>query len=582
MWNYTQEDWLKEVKRSLKLEQDPVFLKKITDEKSIFPFSKKLEASSLQKDVACGKPFLTIQNYNDLKKSDLDEWIKDGDVGLRFRQLIDLRDFNDLSVLNDKSLFLSQPFPFLLEDREKETLSSFKSKDFHINLGWSPLSFGLTRGEILKRPYAGWENIFNQQEIHGANCTWFYLSSAPYQWAGAEPHVELSVVLSLAFNVLKELDSLGFSIEQVKDKISFGLSLDTDILLESAKITALKTLWQRLVEVASESSVSGAKVDVYALPSLRHFSGRDPWNNIMRLTLMSFAAFSGGAQGFKCVPYDVLNKHKTADATRVSTNIPLILKKEGFVNLVENPFDGNSLFTESVNALCEAAWAHFQEIERKGGVFEAVRSGWLQAEVKRSGEISKNATSYREKELVGINKFIAKDTNYIKGQASQIIKLNDIIDSVFLKKSDDDYLSVEPLTISSLSYEWEKMQCQSDQYLISKGHRPSVPMIKGGGPICEKKAHWIQSLLHLGGLEEKLSTPEDIASLDGHQPLVIILPANDEAEEIMVAALKAKGFEKIWSTGSGRTTLAIDRYIDKDMNALEFVEGVHRLCVEML
>jgi hypothetical protein len=581
MWNYTEEDWLKEVKRSLKTELDPVFAKKISGDGSISPFSKKLPNSSLQANTVTGKDFLIIQNFSDMKKAGLEEWIGQSDVGLRFRQLEDLKEFATNSQLKGKNAFLSQPFPFMFEESLKEDIGPALKNIGTLNLGWSPLSFGLTRGEILKRPFAHWENIFQQEEIHSDGVTWFYLSSAPYQWAGAEPHVELSIILSLAYDILKELDSMKLPVDLVRRKISFGLSLGTDILVESSKITALKLLWDRLGELVSNQPLEKS-ADVFVLPSLRQFSGRDPWNNVMRLTLMSFAAMAGGAQGFKCIPFDVLNQHKTLDAIRVSTNIPLLLKREGFLGNVMNPFDGSSLFDDSVNSLCASAWAHFQEIERKGGIFEAVRSGWLQTEIKRSGEASQNSMNYRENELIGINRFVSRNPQYVKDQAPQLVKLNDIIDPLFLKKSDDDYLSVEPLVISSLGYDWERIQTSSDKYFFLKGERPFVSVVKGGGPVVEKKSAWLTTLLQLGGMDLRVLSSDEIVNLESHQNLVIIMPGSDEAEGEMVSALKARGVEKVWSTGTPRTGVGIDRYIDSQVNSLEFIDSVHRLRAEIV
>jgi hypothetical protein len=581
MWNYTEEDWLKEIKRSLKTELEPVFKKKISGDGAISPFSKMSPHSSLQANTVTGNDFLVIQNFSDMKKAGLGEWVGQSDVGLRFRQMEDLNEFAKDSQLKGKHAFLSQPFPFMFDESLREDVGPALKNIGALNLGWSPLSFGLTRGEILKRPFANWENIFHQEEIHRDGVTWFYLSSAPYQWAGAEPHVELSIILSLAYDILKELDSIKLPVDLVRRKISFGLSLGTDILVESAKITALKVLWDRLGELVSDQPLEKS-ADVYVLPSLRNFSGRDPWNNVMRLTLMSFAALAGGAQGFKCIPFDVLNQHKTLDAIRISTNIPLLLKREGFLGNVANPFDGNSLFDNSVNSLCASAWAHFQEIERKGGIFEAVRSGWLQTEIKRSCEISQTSMNYREKELIGINRFVSRNPQYLKDQASQLVKLNDIIDPLFLKKSDDDYLSVEPLVISSLGYDWERMQTLSDRYLFLKGERPFVSVVKGRGPVVEKKLIWLTTLLQLGGMDLRVLSNDEIADIESHQNLVIILPGSDEAEGEMVAALKARGAEKVWSTAAPRSGLGIDRYIDPQVNSLDFIDSVHRLRVEVL
>jgi len=574
MWAFTEQNWQDEIKKSLKEGISLDFKKEIFNGQSISPFSLfKNTLCDSQALTTKNKSFITIQNYSDLKSSGLEEWLKEPDVGFRFRELSDLKEnFNNT---RNFTAFLSQPFPFALSEDQKIFLDEYTGLNNSVNLGWSPLSFGLTRGEILKKPFNGWEKIFSDQSLEHKNIGWFYLSSAPYEWAGAEPQMELAIMLSLGHAIIAELAAIGVKPELAFDKICFGLSLGTDVLVESSKIVAMKLLWQRFREM---SEVAGETADVYALPSLRSFSGRDPWNNIMRMTLMSFSALIGGARGFKCIPYDVLNKRKTADAVRVSTNIPLVLKKEGYLNQVINPLDGASLFSDSIDVLCKSAWTTFQEIERKGGVLEAVRSGWLQTELKRSAEYSKNQMSYLQKELVGVNKFISKDPSY--GSEGDIIRLSDIIDPLFLSQSADDFLPVEPLLVSSLSYDWEALQMASDQYTLKTKVRPKVTVIKGGGPVVEKKISWLASVLNLGGVDLEIIPAENLEKVGPWSSLAILTTSGDEMEQAALVALKAKGVEKVWSFGHFKKETSIERFLETNINALEFVKDIHHISLE--
>jgi methylmalonyl-CoA mutase len=298
----------------------------------------------------------------------------------------------------------------------------------------------------------------------------------------------------------------------------------------------------------------------------------------MRMTLMAFAAITGGARGFKCIPYDVLNKRKTADAIRVSTNIPLILKKEGYLCQVKNPLDGGSLFSETVDVLCKSAWTAFQEIERKGGVFEAVRTGWLQTELKRAAEYSKNQMSYLQHELVGVNRFVSKTPSY--GSEGDIIRLSEIIDPLFLSRSADDYLTVEPLLVSSLSYEWEALQMASDRFAAVAGRRPRVVAVKGGGPVVEKKFSWLTTVLGLGGVDVEVMAPERADSVENWSSLVILVTSGEELEQSLSQILRTKGVEKIWSLDHAKKETDVDRYLDSQMNALEFVKDVQQIVLE--
>jgi hypothetical protein len=576
MWNYSIDEWKSEVLSSLKKTDIPVFEKNIFSGENISPFSFGSEAHPIQ--VLGGKTssFLAIQNYEDLVKSGMNEWLRDPALGFRFRQLDDIQIDESLS---NKTLFLSQPFPFLPSEKQKENIQKWVHQNHSLNLGWSPLSFGLTRGEILKKPFMGWDRIFNSECLHQEKLKWFYISSAPYQWAGAEPHVELGIVLSLAYVTLTELNAVGVSAEKSVSRFSFGLALGTDILIESSKVAALKILWARLNELVSDQPEKTAAAEIYALPSLRYFSGRDSLNNLLRTTLMSLSAMLGGASGFKCIPYDVLCKNKSPDSFRISTNVPLILSQEAYTVQTDNPLDGSPLFSETTMKICENAWIFFQEIEKKGGIFEAVRSGWLQNELKRQEEYSKNQLCYFQKEFVGVNKYVSKDLQAMATEPSDIIRLRDIIDPLFLTKSPDDYLNVEPLVVNSLSYDWDIVQVQSDRYLKLKGHRPLVKAIKGGGPIVEKKLSWLMNLVGVGGLAVEVLTQENLSSLNLETDFVILIPSHDEMEEQMISRVRPLMKGKIWSCNEAKENSKIDKFIQTEMNSLELIKEMQSLAM---
>lgn len=576
MWNYTEDQWRSEVLSSLKKTEFPQFLKQIISNEFISPFSFGSVAEPFER-VDSSKKFYCIQNFEELHRHGMQEWIQHEDVGFRFRQLSDIALDK---IPPQKPLFLSQPFPFLPSDEQHKKLTQINEQEHRLHLGWSPLSFGLTRGEILKKPFAHWEKIFSSSILENPSLVWFYLSSAPYQWAGAEPHVELGVLLSIAHSTISELQSFGIDFEKSANRFSFGLSLGTDLLVESSKVSAFKILWQRYGELQSANSQNVYGCELYALPSLRSFSGRDVLNNLLRTTLMSLAAAIGGAHGFKCIPYDALNKNKSSDAIRISTNIPLLLKQEGLVTQVQNILDGSPLFTNSVNKICEKAWMFFQEIEKKGGVFEAVRSGWLQMELKRQEEFSKNQLSYLQKELVGVNKFVSRHVENSPTEPGALLRLSDIIDPLFLTKSPDDYLTVEPLLVHSLCYEWDAVQVNSDRYFKKTGKYPSIPVIRGGGPIVEKKVNWLKQLFLIAGFDMEVISADDSSLEDPSSPLLILVPSQDEMEETLVAQYQKMIRGRIWSMGDSKSHSKIDKFLQTDVNVLEVVKEMQAIVLE--
>ena len=98
----------------------------------------------------------------------MEEWSELPDLGFRFEQLQKLSEFREKREVREGALFISQPDAFKLKDSDKTILTDFLETAKYMNLGWSPLSFGLTRGEVLKRPFQEWPTIFKDEALHRA------------------------------------------------------------------------------------------------------------------------------------------------------------------------------------------------------------------------------------------------------------------------------------------------------------------------------------------------------------------------------------------------------------------------------
>lgn len=566
MSNNAYESWVEELKKSLKVETLPQFKKSISGDNGISPFSLGRSGDWLQASAANSKKFLAIQNYHELIHGGLNEWISHPDVGLRFREL---HDIPHEQALRNKELFLSQPFLFVPNVEQVKTLEFIGSVNAHINMGWSPLSFGLTRGEILKKPLRGIEKIVEHSALQSSSVTWFYLSSAPYQWAGAQPHSELGILLAVAYEILRELDTCKMSLESALEKLSFGLSLGTDVVVEPAKVVAFKLLMKKLVELL-DSDLDVPMPAVYAMPSLRMYSARQPWNNLIRNVLMCSSAIIGGANGFKCIPYDVLNKNKKSSAIRESTNVPLLLCGEAHLQDVFNPLDGAPLFADTVNALCGSAWDFFKEIEKKGGVFESVRTGWLQMELSRQSEISMTEIHNLSATLVGVNEFVDRRFHYGEsvGEGSSLIALEDIIDPLFLDKTDDEYMSVQPLLISSLTYDWERLQ-----EIVSRLSQKSVTLVKSPAPGADKKLRQLIRTLDVLSGDYKIIDDVNVANSVTSGDVVVLVASDASKEAQLFAELKAISRVSVVSYVSGEKSEATHTLSD-DSSAFEMAEKI--------
>ena len=110
-------------------------------------------------------------------------------------------------------------------------------------------------------------------------------------------------------------------------------------------------------------------------------TARDPYVNVMRGAMAAFSAGLGGADSVSVLPHTLAVGLPDSLARRLARNGQLILLRESNLGFVADPAAGAGAFEALTKALCEKAWALFQEIEGEGGLPSALASGAFQRQV---------------------------------------------------------------------------------------------------------------------------------------------------------------------------------------------------------
>ncbi|TYC65267.1 methylmalonyl-CoA mutase [Stappia sp. BW2] len=220
--------------------------------------------------------------------------------------------------------------------------------------------------------------------------------------AGATPAQELALVLASATAHLRLLEGTRLAPEQWADKISFSLIAEADQLGTIAKARAIRSLWAAVLDGAG---LPQAGLQLHMSTSYRMLTRRDPWVNLLRNTVATFAAGVGGADSVCVLPHTQAVGLPDGFARRLARNTQTILLEESNLAKVIDPAAGSGAIEERTNTVCEAAWGLFQEIEAAGGLFEAVRTGLVHERiaVARTSVAKKIAT--RKRPITGVSEF---------------------------------------------------------------------------------------------------------------------------------------------------------------------------------
>ncbi len=234
--------------------------------------------------------------------------------------------------------------------------------------------------------------------------TWLRADARPVHEAGGSEAQEIAVALSSGIASLRALTDAGFPIDDASGAILFTVSVGPDILVETAKLRALRLTWARVME-ASGAKPEARAAQIHAVTSRRMMTRHDAWTNMLRTTAAAFAAAVGGAEAITVLPFTDALGRPTPFARRIARNTQLILMEESHLGHVIDPAGGAWFVEKLTRDLAEEAWKEMQGIEAQGGIVAALTNGVVQHEVELVRQKRQKAFATRRESITGITDF---------------------------------------------------------------------------------------------------------------------------------------------------------------------------------
>lgn len=177
--------------------------------------------------------------------------------------------------------------------------------------------------------------------------------------AGGAPVTELAYALHSLASGLRALAAAGIAPATALPLVAMALAATHDQFATIAKMRAARRLHRLLADACGV----GAPLMLHATTARRMLSATDPETNILRLTIAAFAAGVGGADAVAVRPFDLPS---SPFGRRVARNVGNLLLEEAHVARIDDPGAGAGAVEAATDALAEAAWALFCEMERDG------------------------------------------------------------------------------------------------------------------------------------------------------------------------------------------------------------------------
>jgi methylmalonyl-CoA mutase len=312
----------------------------------------------------------------------------------------------------------------------------------------------------------------------------------PYHEAGASEGQELAAALAQGVLYVRALEANGVALSDAFQAVSFSVAVDGDQFLGTARLRALRKLWERVTELSGQEA---KPVMVHAETSWRMLTQRDPHVNILRSTVATFAAGIGGADSVTVLPFTQALGLPDAAARRLARNTSIVLMEEAQLWRVADPSAGSGGIEALTNDLCATAWTLFQEIEREGGLLESLTTGALQGRIAATATARAKATATRKEPITGTSEF---------ANVSEIAPA--VLDVARVKPdavSGPVNIHIQPLISQRLAEPFEALRDRADALLAQTGTRPQVQLVTIG-PLADHAARlaFTRNLFEAGGM----------------------------------------------------------------------------------
>ncbi|MCW2307944.1 methylmalonyl-CoA mutase subunit beta [Rhodobium gokarnense] len=403
----------------------------------------------------------------------------------------------------------------------------------------------------------------------------------PYHNAGATEALELAAVIATGVAYLKMLEASGVDLADAAGEIGFTVAVDADQFLGIAKLRALRALWR---SVTTACGLDAVPMRVHAETSWRMMTERDPWVNMLRSTVATFAAGVGGADSVTVLPFTATLGLADGFARRVARNTQNVLLDESNLYKVTDPGAGSGYVETLTAELATKAWALFQEIEAAGGIVAALTAGLPQKQVREANSLRQKAIESRKRPITGTSEFPNVSEKKVRVLAVPARPLP--------VSGEDSALKIEALKPMRLAEPFEALRDRGDAIEAKTGSRPKV-FLANLGKIADftTRSSWVKNVFEAGGFETTVNDgfddPADIetAFKESGAAIACIASSDELYAELGPAAadaLKFAGATRVCLAGKAKgmedalTNAGIDSFVYAGSDIVQELEDAYR------
>lgn len=406
-------------------------------------------------------------------------------------------------------------------------------------VAFDPLGALVQAGSLplpLERAYAEMALLTAWAKEHAPDLQTIAVAGHPYHDGGGSAVQELAFTLAAAVEYLRGLQAHNLDINHIAPRIRFSLSVGANFFIEVAKLRAARLLWAQVI-AAFGGDAAAQRLTIHVRSSRWNVTALDPYVNMLRGTIAAFAGIAGSCDSLHISPFDEAIHPPDEFSRRIARNTQLILDAEAHLGKVGDPAGGAWYVEALTDALARKAWALFQDVERQGGMAQALQAGFPQQQVAQTAEQRRAALATRKDVLVGVNMYPNLKEKPLAGHSADLAAVAQqraaaVAGARGTRANPTPIASVEGAVAAALagatlgeitaalrgdsgagpevaaipvrrsSEPFEALRSAADAYLARTGARPRIFLAKMG-PVVQHKARadFATGFFQVGGFE---------------------------------------------------------------------------------
>lgn len=224
--------------------------------------------------------------------------------------------------------------------------------------------------------------------------------------AGSTAAQEIAFTLADGIAYVESGVAAGLKVDDFATRLSFFFNVHNNLFEEVAKFRAARRMWARIMrERFGAKSEDSWKLRFHSQTAGSTLTAQQPENNAVRVALQALAAVLGGTQSLHTNSLDEALGLPSESASHLALRTQQIILEETGVADTIDPLGGSHYVEALTDAIEERAVAIMAEVERRGGMIQAIEAGYPQREIERASYEFQKALESGEERVVGLNAY---------------------------------------------------------------------------------------------------------------------------------------------------------------------------------